>query len=186
MRLTDRQENHLATLQAMRPAGNHNLGLAFQHLHQRIKRRGVFAQPFPLVKSEERYIAGGPLKNLPADDGAVLIAYEFRSPGDLFAGQSFRLIWHGHRFKIGRRQTSVTSHGASGKCLARRRGDGFAPLNFCRDLLVQGEELGEQIVFGAEAAGGEGGGVERLSTDSHQAIRRRRASQLGYGFRSLP
>ena len=32
---------------------------------------------------------------------------------------------------------------------------------FCRDLLVQGEELGYRIPFGAEAIGGKDSGVER-------------------------
>ena len=39
--------------------------------------------------------------------------------------------------------------------------DGFTLFNLGGDLLVQGEELGEQILLGAEAVGGEDGGVER-------------------------
>src|SRR5712671_5600963 len=40
-------------------------------------------------------------------------------------------------------------------------GDGFAFFNLRGDLLVEGEELGEQIFFRAEAVGGEDSGVER-------------------------
>ena len=37
----------------------------------------------------------------------------------------------------------------------------FASFNLRGDFLVEGEELGEQIFLGAEAVGGEDGGVER-------------------------
>jgi len=38
-------------------------------------------------------------------------------------------------------------------------GDRFAAFNLRGDFLVQGGELGEEILFGAEAVGGEDGGV---------------------------
>jgi len=44
---------------------------------------------------------------------------------------------------------------------ARRGSDGFALFDLGGDLLDQGEELGEQNLFGAEADCGEDGGVER-------------------------
>ncbi len=40
-------------------------------------------------------------------------------------------------------------------------GDGFALLNLRGDLLIEGEELDEQILFRTEAVGGEYSGVER-------------------------
>jgi hypothetical protein len=43
VRLSSRQQNHLAAAQAMGLAENDDFGLAFQHLHQSIERRGVFA-----------------------------------------------------------------------------------------------------------------------------------------------
>ncbi|MGO8927576.1 MAG: hypothetical protein ACLQU3_11880 [Limisphaerales bacterium] len=39
-------------------------------------------------------------------------------------------------------------------------GDGFPTLDPAGDFQVQGEELGEQILLGAEAVGGENGGVQ--------------------------
>src|ERR1035438_10254894 len=41
-----------------------------------------------------------------------------------------------------------------------RRSDRFAFLNSLGDFQIQGEELGEQILLGAEAVGGEDGGVQ--------------------------
>ena len=52
MRLTGRHEDQLAALQAMGLAGNHDLHFAFQHLHQRVERRGVFAQALPSSKAK--------------------------------------------------------------------------------------------------------------------------------------
>jgi hypothetical protein len=40
------------------------------------------------------------------------------------------------------------------------RGDRFAFLNSLGDFKIQGEESGEQIILGAEAGGGEDGGVQ--------------------------
>ena len=61
-----RHENHFTAGQVMRLAGNMNFHLAFDHLHQRIERRGVLAQALALVRGKERHTAGGPPDNLPA------------------------------------------------------------------------------------------------------------------------
>lgn len=45
--------------------------------------------------------------------------------------------------------------------MARLGGDGLTFLNLRGDFLVQGEELGGQILLGVEAVGGEDGGVQR-------------------------
>ena len=61
----------------MRLAGNMNFHLAFDHLHQRVERRGVFAQALAFVKGKYRHRAGGFLDQFAAHDGAVLVIDQF-------------------------------------------------------------------------------------------------------------
>ena len=70
------QHDHLAYRQAVRLAGDDDLGLAFQHVNQRIERRGVLAQTLPLVECEHRDGPCRPFQEGAAHDGALLIGDE--------------------------------------------------------------------------------------------------------------
>ena len=89
VRLTGGHENHLATLQAVGLAGNHDFRLTFHHLHQRVEWSCVFAQSLAFVEGEDRHAAGGLLDNLAADDGTVLIVHQFGRPHGLGTGEPF-------------------------------------------------------------------------------------------------
>jgi hypothetical protein len=47
------------------------------------------------------------------------------------------------------------------------RSDGLAAFNSCGGLLVQGEELGEEVFFGAEGVGVEDGGTTGLRDEGN-------------------
>lgn len=68
VRLTGGHQNHFAALQPVELAGNHNLGRAFHHLHQRVERGRMLAQALAFVEGEDCHSAGGLLDDLPADN----------------------------------------------------------------------------------------------------------------------
>src|ERR1039458_9165563 len=98
VRLMGGHENHLAAGHAMRLAGNPNFHLAFDHLHQRIEWRRVFAQPLAFVEGKNCHRAGGFLDQFATHDGAVLVIDQFGGPGHLRAGEPFgfwfRVLFH--------------------------------------------------------------------------------------------
>ena len=54
MWLTGGHQNHLAAIQTMRLARNGDLRFSFKNEYERIKRRGVFAQPLTVIEGEDR------------------------------------------------------------------------------------------------------------------------------------
>ena len=81
-------QDHLPALDAMGLAGNDDLGVAFDHLYQGVKRRGVFAQALPFVEGEQGNVAVRFLDDFATDDRTVLVVHEFARFGDGGGGES--------------------------------------------------------------------------------------------------
>jgi hypothetical protein len=66
MGLIGRHEDQLSLSHAVRFPRNGDFHLAFQNLHQCVKRRGVLAQPFVHIKGKEGYFPGSFFQNFAA------------------------------------------------------------------------------------------------------------------------
>ena len=76
---TPRGHDHrLAALRDDRLSADHYLHRAFQHLDQRVERRGVFAQPCSSVKGEHADGPGLAPHDLAAHDRASLVFHQRR------------------------------------------------------------------------------------------------------------
>ena len=66
-------ENQFALANTRGLAGDGDFHLSFQHLHQSVERRGVLAETFLCVKSEQGHLPGGFFDDFPADNRARLV-----------------------------------------------------------------------------------------------------------------
>ena len=80
-------------MQVMRRAGDDDFRLAFEEMHQRIKRRRVLTQFLSVVEGEDCHVTSWLLDNFAADNGAVLVGYQLGCLRDFSAGESFRFGW---------------------------------------------------------------------------------------------
>ncbi|MCK7526944.1 MAG: hypothetical protein MZV64_59750 [Ignavibacteriales bacterium] len=68
----------VAGLQVERLAGDPDLGLAVEHMHERIEGGGVLAQFLVLVEGKERDVARLRLGDLAADHGTFVVGNQVR------------------------------------------------------------------------------------------------------------